>query len=145
KGILFCISSNRGARLFTPTTIGHVGGSAATDRLRAGETPSSTADDFASTVATRVADSGAIAVGGTTLDDIFSAPPQAGGPLSRVGQFPETRFNGASSFSSGFGSRIDIAAPSDGIVALAHVCMQFPCTPQDAIPVLSGGTSASAP
>jgi hypothetical protein len=30
-------------------------------------------------------------------------------------------------------------------VALAHVCTQDPCTPQDAIPVLSGGTSASAP
>ncbi|MGZ6124305.1 MAG: S8 family serine peptidase, partial [Myxococcales bacterium] len=71
--------------------------------------------------------------------------PQAGGPLSRIGQFPQTRFNGATSFSSGFGTRIDIAAPSDGIVALAHVCTQDPCTPQDAIAVLSGGTSASAP
>ena len=145
KGIVVCVSSNDGTRLYTPTAIGPDGGSAPTERLRRGETPTSTADDFASTVATRVADSGAIAVGGTTLDDIFSAPPQSGGPLSRVGQFPETRFNGAASFSSGFGSRIDVAAPSDGIVALAHVCTQFPCTPQDAIPVLSGGTSASAP
>lgn len=145
KGIVVCISSNDGTRLFTPTAIGPDGGSAATERLRKGETPTSTADDFVSTIATRVADSGAIAVGGTTLDDVFSAPPQAGGTLSRVGQFPQTRFNGAASFSSGFGSRIDIAAPSDGIVALAHVCTQFPCTPQDAIPVLSGGTSASAP
>ncbi len=145
KGIVVCVSSNDGTRLYTPTAIGPDGGSAATQRLRRGETPTSTADDFVSTIATRVADSGAIAVGGTTLDDVFSAPPQAGGPLSRVGQFPETRFNGAASFSSGFGSRIDIAAPSDGIVALAHVCTQLPCTPQDAIPVLSGGTSASAP
>ena len=145
KGIVVCISSNDGTRLYTPTAIGPDGGSAATDRLRPGETPTSTADDFASTIATRVADSGAIAVGGTTLDDIFSVPPQAGGALSRVGQFPETRFNGAASFSSGFGTRIDIAAPSDGIVALAHVCTQDPCTPQDAIPVLAGGTSASAP
>jgi len=145
KGIVVCISSNDGTRLYTPTAIGPDGGSAATDRLRPGETPTSTADDFASTIATRVADSGAIAVGGTTLDDIFSVPPQAGGALSRIGQFPETRFNGAASFSSGFGTRIDIAAPSDGIVALAHVCTQDPCTPQDAIPVLAGGTSASAP
>jgi len=145
QGIVVCISSNDGTRLFTPTAVGPDGGSAPTERLRPGETPTSTADDFASTVATRVQDSGAIAVGGTTLDDIFSAPPQAGGELSRVGQFPETRFNGATSFSSGFGSRIDIAAPSDNIVALAHLCTQYPCTPQDAIPVLSGGTSASAP
>lgn len=145
KGIVVCISSNDGTRLYTPTAIGPDGGSAATDRLLKGQTPTSTADDYASTIATRVADSGAIAVGGTTLDDIFSAPPQAGGPLSRVGQFPETRYNGAASFSSGFGTRIDIAAPSDGIVALAHICTQYPCTPQDAIPVLSGGTSASAP
>ncbi len=145
QGIVVCISSNDGTRLFTPTAIGPDGGSAPTDRLRSGETPTSTDDDFATTIATRVADSGAIAVGGTTLDDIFSAPPQAGGPLAHVGQFPQTRYNGAASFSSGFGTRIDIAAPSDGIVALAHQCTQDPCTPQDAIPVLSGGTSASAP
>ena len=89
-----------------------------------------------------------------------AAPSRSAGPRSTTSSAPrrrpegrsrgwassrETRFNGAASFSSGFGSRIDIAAPSDGIVALAHVCTQFPCTPQDAIPVLSGGTSASAP
>jgi len=47
KGIVVCISSNDGTRLYTPTAIGPDGGSAATDRLRPGETPTSTADDFA--------------------------------------------------------------------------------------------------
>ena len=42
--------------------------------------------------------------------------------LAGVLQFPTTRFNGSGGFSSGFGRRVNIAAPSDGIVALMHAC-----------------------
>ena len=144
-GIVVCISSNDGTRLFTPAAVNSEGGSVATELVRAGERPTSVDDDAFSTTPTRVADSFAIAVGGTTLDDILSAPPHAGGPLASVGQFPETRFNGGTGFSSGFGGRVNLSAPSDGIVALVHLCQSEPCSPQDSIPVLSGGTSASAP
>jgi hypothetical protein len=145
KGIVVSISANDGTRLFTPAAIGPDGGSTPTDLLPRGGVPTSVADDESSTTPTLVADSGALAVGGVTLDDIFSAPPQSGGTLSRLGQFPTTRFNGGGAFSSGFGSRVNISAPSDGIPAFVHACDFGGCAPNAVIPVLNGGTSASAP
>ncbi|HEU4402316.1 MAG TPA: S8 family serine peptidase, partial [Candidatus Polarisedimenticolia bacterium] len=144
-GIVVCISSNDGTRLIVPTAIGPDGGSAPTDRAAAGETSTSIDDVAFSTAPSRIDDSGAIDVGGSTLDDIFSAPPQGGGPLAGTGSFPATRLNGSTFFSSGFGSRLDVAAPSDNIPALEHDCTGFPCTAQMVSPVLEAGTSASAP
>jgi hypothetical protein len=54
----------------------------------------------------------------------------------------ETRISGAGNFSSGFGTRVDLAAPSDGIVTYQH---RSGGTAQDVRSVISGGTSASAP
>ncbi len=144
-GIVVCISGNDGTRVYVPAAIGPDGGSAPTERIGPGETPVNVSDVALSTAPSRIDDSGAIDVGGSTLDDIFSAPPQGGGPLAGTLSFPETRLNGWTTFSSGFGSRLDVAAPSDNIPALAHLCTGSPCTPQMVLPVLNGGTSASAP
>ena len=145
-GITVTISANDGTRLYTPAAVGPDGGSTPTNLLARGETPTSVGDDATSTTPSLVPDSGAIAVGGTTLDDTIAAPPQDGGPLSRSGTFAETRLDGSTNFSSGFGTRIDVSAPSDNIAALMHQCQHFgQCQPTDAVTVLSGGTSASAP
>lgn len=145
-GIAVTISSNDGTRLYTPAPVGPDGGSTPTNLPRQGESPTSVGDDGSSTTPSIVPDSGAIAVGGTTLDDTIAVPPQAGGPLSRNGTFAETRLDGDTLFSSGFGTRVDVSAPSDNIAALMHQCLNFGhCQPTDAVTVLSGGTSASAP
>ena len=145
QGIVVCIAANDGTRIFVPAAIGPDGGSAPTQLAAPGETPTTVDQVAFSTAPSRIDDSGAIDVGGSTLDDIFSAPPLAGGPLAGTGSFPETRLNGSTDFSSGFGSRVNLAAPSDNIPVLLHICTGFPCTPQMVIPVLNGGTSASAP
>ncbi|MBV9318070.1 MAG: S8 family serine peptidase, partial [Gammaproteobacteria bacterium] len=137
------ISANDGLRLFTNAAVGADGGAAPTD-LAPAASATSVADDGSSSIPTLLPDSGAIAVGGSTLDDIFVAPPQWHRPLATNGAFPETRFNGGTYYASGFGTRVNLSAPSDNVAVLAHQC-SFPCQPQDAVPVLEGGTSASAP
>lgn len=145
-GITVCISANDGTRLFTPAAVGPDGGSAPTDLAVGGSSATSVADDGFSTTPSEVPDSGAIAAGGTTLDDVMAVPPQDGGRLSANPTFAETRINGATDFSSGFGTRVDLSAPSDNIAVLEHQCLSFGhCQPTDAVPVLQGGTSASAP
>ena len=145
-GITVTISANDGTRLYTPAPVGPDGGSTPTNVPSAGQNPTSIGDDATSTTPSVVPDSGAIAVGGTTLDDTIAVPPQAGGPLAHTGTFAETRLDGATSFSSGFGTRVNVSAPSDNIAALMHQCLSYGhCQPTDAVTVLSGGTSASAP
>ena len=145
-GITMTISSNDGTRLYTPAGVGPDGGSTPTDRPAHGATATSIDDDATSTTPSVVPDTGAIDVGGTTTDDTIAVPPQAGGPLSSTGTLAETRLDGMTAFSSGFGTRVDLSAPSDNIPALMHQCLNFGhCTPSDAVTSLSGGTSASAP
>jgi hypothetical protein len=145
-GIVVTISANDGTRLYTPAPVGPDGGSTPTNLPGPGESATSIADDATSTTPSVVPDSGAIDVGGTTTDDTIAVPPQAGGRLSRNGTFAETRLDGMTAFSSGFGTRVDVSAPSDNIPALMHTCLHFgACTPSDAVTTLSGGTSASAP
>lgn len=145
-GIVVTISSNDGTRLYTPAAVGPDGGSTPTNLPRHGEGATSIADDATSTTPSVVPDSGAIDVGGSTTDDTIAVPPQAGGPLSRNGTFAETRLDGMTAFSSGFGSRVNVSAPSDNIPALMHTCLNFgQCNPSDAVTSLSGGTSASTP
>jgi hypothetical protein len=145
-GITVTIASNDGTRIFTPAPVGPDGGSTPTNLPGRGEGATSVADDGQSTTPSVVPDSGAIAVGGTTLDDTIGVPPQDGGPLAHTGTFAETRLNGDTSFSSGFGTRVDVSAPSDNIAALMHRCLSYGnCKPTDAVTVLDGGTSAAAP
>ncbi|MFD8721439.1 S8 family serine peptidase [Streptomyces sp. NPDC059629] len=135
-GIVVSISSNDGTRLFTPAAVGPDGGSTPTDRAPDGRSATDIADDAWSTTPTRVPDSGAIAAGATTLDDTLAAG--TGGDATTA----ETRISGFGTFSSGFGSRVDLSAPGDNILAFSHPAGG---TAQDVQVVLNGGTSASAP
>ena len=141
SGIVVCISANDGTRLFTTAALGPSGGSAATN---VGTTSTTTVDDlYYSTAPSVVPDSGAIDVGGTTLDDIASANPidPASGALANVTAFPETRYNGMLAYSSGFGSRVNISAPGDNVAALQLLGLGY-----DSVGLgIAGGTSASAP
>jgi hypothetical protein len=140
--IVVCISANDGTRLYTPAAVGPDGGSTATDTTRDPRATTDIDDDADSTAPSEVLDSGAIAVGGTTLDDTLAVPPQSGAAQSHDGTFAATRTDGGGEFSSGFGTRIDVSAPSDGVASFEH---PQGGTAQDVIPVLNGGTSASAP
>ncbi|MFD8076273.1 S8 family serine peptidase [Streptomyces sp. NPDC059718] len=134
-GIVVVVSSNDGTRLYTPAAVGPDGGSTPTDRA-GNDRDATRIDDVAySTAPSRVPDSGAIAAGGTTLDDTLA---------TRTGDATtaETRISGFGTFSSGFGTRVDLAAPSDNIVAFIH---PQGGDAQSVTPVLNGGTSASAP
>ena len=143
-GVIVTISANDGLRLFTNAAVGPDGGAASTD-LAPAALATSVADDSTSSIPSLVPDSGAIAVGGSTLDDIFAAPPQWHTPLASDLAFPETRSNGGTYYASGFGTRVNLSAPSDNVAVLAHQCLSVPCAAQDSVPVLEGGTSASAP
>ena len=142
--IVVCIAANDGLRLFTNAAIAPSGGSAATDTVKAGGAPTDLNDIALSTAPSTVLDSGAIDVGGTTLDDVFSAPPQDphNAPLAAQHAFPVTRYNGMTVFSSGFGSRVNVSAPADNIPAMQH-SFGGPATAVDVF--IEGGTSASAP
>lgn len=144
-GIVVCISSNDGTRLYTNEPVNPDGGSTPTDVMPSGGTPTNIGDDYFSTTPSEVLDSGAIAAGGSTTDDIVAAPPAAGGILASQNAFPETRLDGSMDFSSGFGSRVNLSAPSDNIPSLVHSCTSYPCTAQQVVSVLEGGTSASSP
>ena len=135
-GIVVSISSNDGTRLYTPTSVGPDGGSTPTNVARNEASATNIDDDAQSTTPSEVPDSGAIAVGGTTLDDTLA--DGTAGPATTA----ETRISGFGVFSSGFGSRVDVSAPSDNVLAFEH--------PQggdaDSVDVtLNGGTSAAAP
>lgn len=143
-GIVVCISANDGTRLFTNTAIGPSGGSAPTQAVHKNR-PITALDDIAlSTVPSAVYDSGAIDVGGTTLDDIFAAPPQDpnNSALEAQHAFAETRWTGFTTFSSGFGSRVNVSAPSDNVLAFGH---RYRGAADSVTVSLAGGTSASAP
>lgn len=136
EGVVVTISSNDGTRLYTPAAVGPDGGSTPTDLAR-DERGATRIDDVAeSTAPSRVPDSGAIAAGGTTLDDILARGTD--GPATTA----ETRISGEGTFSSGFGSRVTLSAPSDNILAFSH---QIGGGASDVAVSLSGGTSASAP
>ncbi|HKU66856.1 MAG TPA: S8 family serine peptidase [Candidatus Baltobacteraceae bacterium] len=144
--ITVCISGGDGTRMFTNAAIGPSGGSAPTNVAFARETATSINDIALSTVPSYDYDSGAIDVGGSTLDDIFSSPPQyaSGGAAAAEHAYPETRWTGFTAFSSGFGSRVNVSAPSDNVLSLYHVA-RWGAQPDSVGVALGGGTSASAP
>lgn len=142
--IVFCISAGDGTRTYTNVAIGPTGGSVATNLAPVGGTPTDFNDVALSTAPSAVFDSGAIDVGATTLNDIFSDEPQYATTPAKAAQqaYTETRWNGFLAFSSGFGSRVNVSAPGDNIVTMAH----HRGGAADAVDVtLNGGTSASAP
>lgn len=144
--IVVCISGNDGTREFTNAAIGPSGGSAATTQIPSGGTPTTLNDIADTTVPSADFDTGAIDVGGTTLDDIFAAPPQdpSSHGLASQHAFAETRWTGFAAFSSAFGSRVNVSAPSDNVLSLFH--QLDPSKGFDNVGVaIEGGTSASAP
>jgi hypothetical protein len=134
KGIVVCIASGDGLRMYTNAAIGPSGGTVPLDTVTSGET--NILDDEMSTTPSLVTDSGEIAVGGTTLDDVTSAPPDQAQFARYRDQltFPEVRWNGLGSLASAYGTRVNISAPADNIVS-------------DNLDgsSLEGGTSASSP
>jgi hypothetical protein len=141
--IPFFIAANDGTRSGKGAPIGSSGGSAATNVAPVG-VAATTLDDIGFTTGpSSIPDTGAIDVGGTTLDDVESANPQnpANAALASTLAFPETRFNGFNAFSSGFGSRVNVSAPADNILTLVHSGPRYDST----IVSVNGGTSASAP
>lgn len=141
SNVVVCIAANDGTRMITTAAVGPSGGSAATNVGTSGTT--TIADLSFTTEPSVVPDSGAIDVGATTLDDIFSANPQdpALTALANVKAFPETRYNGTLGFSSGYGSRVNISAPGDNIQALFRSGTTYNGVGLEN----TGGTSASAP
>lgn len=144
--IVVCIAANDGMRSYTPVSLGMYGGSTPTNVTTDPTAITQLSDVALSTTPSVVMDSGAIDVGGTTLNDIFSRPPQdpSNAAYASTLAFPETRYNGAENLSSGFGSRVNISAPSDNVIALMRE-LNFCPTPDCEDPGSTGGTSASAP
>ena len=144
RNIVVTVSSGDGLRTFTNAAVAPSGGSAPTQVIEPDDTPSDLNDVASSGAPSLDFDSGSIDVGGTTLNDINSAPPQdpANASLAAQQAFPETRWNGFTDFSSGYGSRVNVSAPSDNVIGLGHPFGGA----ADAVQVnLTGGTSASAP
>lgn len=141
--ITVCISANDGTRTFTVAAIGTAGGSAATNVASSAKSETTLSSVELSLAPSAVVDSGAIDAGGSTLDDIFSANPADPANHRWIDQhaFAQTRWNGFQLFSSGYGSRVNIAAPSDNIVALERVGPAY----DEVAYSLNGGTSAAAP
>lgn len=142
--IVVCVAANDGLRLFTNAAVAPSGGSAATNLEKAGGAPTDLNDLAFSTAPSSVFDSGSIDAGGTTLNDIFAAPPQdpQNHALAAQQAFPVTRYTGETTFSSGYGLRVNVSAPADNIPAMQHSFGG----PANAVDVfLEGGTSASAP
>jgi hypothetical protein len=141
--IVVTIAAGDGLRTYTNAAVGPNGGSAPTNAVLPGAPVTALSDIYFSTVPSLDLDSGSIDVGGTTLDDIFATPPQYAVGQKAVAQhaYAETRWTGFTNFSSGEGSRVNLSAPADNIVAFSHGAGAA-----DSISIgLSGGTSAAAP
>ena len=142
--IVVAVSSGDGLRTFTNAAVPPSGGTVATQTARPGSPITDINDIGFSDAVSRDYDSGSIDVGGSTLDDIFSAPPQdpKNRALKNQHAFPATRYNGARNYSSGFGSRVNVSAPGDNVLSFSHTQGG---DAQAVSVVVEGGTSASTP
>ena len=148
QNIVVCIAANDGLRVQTNAAVSPSGGAALTNLAASPADFTNLGDISDSTAPSFVPDTGAIDVGAVTLDDIFSANPQDPryASLANNAAFAETRWNGVASFASGNGSRVNVSAPGDGILAYFRVYATNKVTPFDSVALnLNSGTSASAP
>ena len=143
-GTVVCISANDGTRLATNEAVNPDGGSTPTDLAPANGTPTTIGDVQYSTTPSLDVDSGAIDVGGTSLDDSIAWDPYNPGPQRAITALAETRISGLTAYSSGFGARVNVSAPGDGIPAMQHAPC-FYCTAEYVQPANQAGTSASSP
>jgi hypothetical protein len=144
SGIVVSVAGGDGLRTGVNTAVPPSGGSVATD---VAATPSQATDlnDVADSSAPSAdPDSGAIDAGGSTLNDIFAAPPgnPANSATSYLQAYPATRYDGGRLYASGFGSRVNVSAPGDNVLSFSH---PFGGAANAVQVVLEGGTSASAP
>jgi hypothetical protein len=144
SGIVVTVSAGDGLRTYTNAAISPTGGASPTNVVTNRDDTSNINDVYLSGAPSEDLDSGSIDVGGSTLDDIFAAPPNnpADKALAYLQAYPTTRYDGQREYTSGYGSRVDVAAPGDDILSFSHAFGGGP----DAVTVgLEGGTSASAP
>lgn len=144
SGIVVTVAAGDGLRTYTNAAVSPTGGASPTNVVTNPADTSNINDVYLSGAPSEDLDSGAIDVGGSTLDDIYSAPPNnpADKSLAYLQAFPTTRYTGQTEYTSGFGSRVDVAAPGDNILSFSHTYGGGP----DAVTVgLEGGTSAAAP
>lgn len=142
--IVVCVSAGDGLRTYTNAAAPPAGGAVATNLASSASDVTSLSDVEFSGAPSRDADSGAIDVGGTTLDDIFAAPPgnPASARLAYWHAFPATRYDGGRLYASGFGSRVNVSAPGDSVLSFSH---PLGGGATDVEVDEEGGTSASAP
>jgi hypothetical protein len=142
--IVVCVAGGDGLRTSTNAAVPPSGGSAATNVVPPGGTPTSLDDIGFSSVPSADFDSGAIDTGATTLDDVTAAPPQdpANAALAAQHAFPVTRYDGFREFASAYGSRVNVAAPGDNVLGFSHAMGQGANVVQVN---RTGGTSAAAP
>jgi hypothetical protein len=142
--IVVCISAGDGLRTYTNAAVNPMGGSVPTNLAASANQQTDLNDVSNSTAPSSVVDTGAIDVGGTTVDDILAANPADPANAQYVNQlaWPEVRWDGFRSFSSGFGSRVNVSAPSDNIPVMSF---NYGTSYNKVVVGLDGGTSASAP
>jgi hypothetical protein len=142
-GIVVSVSSGDGLRTFTNAPVPPSGGAVATDTAANAASTTNLNDVAFSSAVSRDLDSGSIDVGGSTLNDIFSAPPNdpRNAALRAQQAFPALRYTGARNYASGMGERVSVSAPGDNVVSFEH---PFGGTAQTVQVVNEGGTSASA-
>lgn len=144
SGIVVCVSAGDGLRTFTNAAVPPSGGAVATDVAATANQVTNLNDVAFSGAVSRDLDSGAIDVGGSTLNDIFAAPPlnPANAATSYLQAYPATRYDGGRLYASGSGSRVNVSAPGDNVLSFSH---QSGGTASAVAVGLEGGTSASAP
>lgn len=143
RGITVAAAAGDGTTTRTPAAVGPSGGAVAVDVAEPGTAVTSLSDLTLSTAPSSIPDSGAIAVGATTLNDVFAAPPQGAtkGKVRARQTYPAVRWTGSTAYASGFGSRVNLAAPADSIVAFSH---SHGGGPRDVSIQLGSGTTAAA-
>jgi hypothetical protein len=144
SGIVVCVSAGDGLRTATNAAVAPSGGAVATNVAKNTRQQTDLNDVAFSGAPSADLDSGAIDVGGSTLNDIFAAPPvnPANAATSYLQAYPATRYDGGRLYASGFGSRVNVSAPGDNVLSFSH---PFGGTVSDVQVDVEGGTSASAP
>src|SRR5258708_1846609 len=144
SGIVVCVSGGDRLRTFTNAAVPPSGGAVATDAARTASEVTSPGDVGFSSAVSRVPAFRAIDVGGSTLNDIFAAPPlnPVNADTSYLQAYPATRYTGGRLYASAFGSRVNVSAPGDNVLSFSH---PFGGSANAVSVVNEGGTSASAP
>lgn len=120
--ISVAVAAGDGTTTYRYAAFGPSGGGNRIDVAPPGTEPTRLNDIALSTAPSQLPDSGAIAVGATTLNDVFAVPPHGTDDLARRAQqtYPAVRWTGSTEFASGYGDRVDLAAPADSIVSFQH-------------------------